>query len=244
MRTFGLIGYPLSHSFSQQFFTEKFEREGIAGCTYKLFPISSIEVLPALLAGEPQLRGLNVTIPYKKEVLAYLHDTTHLPLEACNCIKIKDGRLLGFNTDILGFEQSLLQHWQPHHHSALVLGTGGAAEAVLYVLRKLQVQATLVSRQKSPRHLSYTDLTPEVVQAHPLIINCTPLGTYPATDTCPPLPYEAVGPQHYLYDLVYNPALTLFLKKGQAQGATIKNGHDMLVLQAEASWQIWNDEGL
>lgn len=244
MRTFGLIGYPLSHSFSQQFFTEKFEREGIAGCTYKLFPISSIEVLPALLAGEPQLRGLNVTIPYKKEVLAYLHDTTHLPLEACNCIKIKDGRLLGFNTDILGFEQSLLQHWQPHHHSALVLGTGGAAEAVLYVLRKLQVQATLVSRQKSPRHLSYTDLTPEVVQAHPLIINCTPLGTYPATDTCPPLPYEAVGPQHYLYDLVYNPALTLFLQKGQAQGATIKNGHDMLVLQAEASWQIWNDEGL
>jgi shikimate dehydrogenase len=244
MRTFGLIGYPLSHSFSQQYFTKKFERERIADCTYKLFPISSIEALPALLAGEPQLCGLNVTIPYKKEVLRYLHDTTHLPLQACNCIKVKQGKLSGFNTDILGFEQSLLQHWQPHHHSALVLGTGGAAEAVLYVLRKLQVQATQVSRKKSPRQRSYADLTPEVVQAHPLIINCTPLGTYPATDACPPLPYEAVGPQHYLYDLVYNPPLTRFLQKGLAQRATIKNGYDMLVLQAEASWQIWNDEGL
>lgn len=244
MRLYGLIGYPLSHSFSEKYFTEKFARECIEGCAYKLFPISTIDALPELLAQEPQLAGLNVTIPYKKQVLPYLHHTEHLPLEACNCIKIRDGRLSGFNTDILGFEESLLQLWQPHHTHALVLGTGGAAEAVLYVLRKLQVATTLVSRQKGEHQLSYAELTPELVQAHTLIVNCTPLGTYPATHGYPPLPYEAVGPHHYLYDLVYNPPLTSFMQKGSERGATVKNGYDMLALQAEASWRIWNDERL
>jgi shikimate dehydrogenase len=239
MRIFGLIGNPLSHSFSRQFFTEKFAAEGITDCRYELFPLSHIEELPLLLQQQLQLSGLNVTIPYKQQVLPYLHDTSHLPLPACNCIQLVGGKLIGFNTDVLGFETSFLQKRQPHHNRALVLGTGGASVAVQYVLRKLHIPFALVSRQPG-FDFPYAELDSEIVGSHNIIINTTPVGTYPHVDSCPDLPYGFITPQHYCYDLVYNPTETLFLQKAATQGATTKNGYDMLTLQAEAAWKIWN----
>ena len=239
MRVFGLIGMPLSHSFSQRYFTEKFAAEGIADCCYEQFPLQSIAELPALLQSQPQLCGLNVTIPYKQAVLPYLNDSSHLPLQACNCIQIVSGKLIGFNTDVLGFEESFLKEKQSHHNRALVLGTGGASVAVQYVLRKLHIPFALVSRQPG-YDFPYSELNSEILQSHNIIINTTPLGTYPDIDTCADLPYGFITPQHYCYDLVYNPTQTLFLQKAAAQGAIIKNGQDMLEIQAEAAWKIWN----
>lgn len=242
MRLFGLIGYPLGHSFSKKYFTEKFGRQGIEGCAYELFPIKSIDELPVLLAENPTLEGLNITIPYKKEVLPFLTQN-HIPagLDACNCINIKNGQLAGYNTDVVGFEESFVRQLQPHHTSALVLGNGGASAAVVHVLAKLGIACQIVSRQPRPdSHLTYKDITPELVHNNSVIINCTPLGTFPKTDECPPIPYEALTPQHYLFDLVYNPAKTLFLQKGGEKGATIQNGYGMLVGQAEEAWRIWN----
>ena len=243
MRLFGLIGYPLTHSFSRRYFTEKFEREGIPGCRYELFPLERIEELPALLAQYPELEGLNVTIPYKKEVLRYL-DTSTLPpgLAACNCIRIRQGRREAYNTDFLGFEKSLVPLLQPQHRQALVLGNGGATEAVVYALRRLGIGFAIVSRAlHGGSTLTYDQLTPAIIKTHTLIINTTPLGMHPHTDECPKLPYGSIGTEHLLYDLVYNPAQTLFLQKGKAQGAAVKNGEEMLVLQAEESWSIWGN---
>lgn len=244
MRRFGLIGKSLTHSFSGQYFEKKFKTEGIADCCYELFPLEQIGELPGLLQAMPDLRGLNVTIPYKQSVITYL-DELHIPEEigACNCISIRNGRCVGYNTDWIGFENSLLPLLEPRHAAAMVLGNGGASLAVRYVLRKNGIPFTLVGRKKSVEiEVTYDELDVSMLQAHSILINTTPLGTYPSIDTCPPLPYEAIGPQHLLYDLVYNPAKTLFLQKGEERGARIKNGEEMLILQAEESWRIWNQE--
>jgi shikimate dehydrogenase len=240
-RAFGLIGYPLGHSFSKQYFGNKFEQEGITDCTYDLFPLPAIEDLPALLNTHPNLVGLNVTIPYKQAVIPYLHHTAQLPFGACNCIAIKNGELHGYNTDYLGFEVCFAKHLKPWHKRAMVLGNGGAALAVLYVLQKLGIACTIVSRQlQQGSSVTYAELTAQMVADHHIIINCTPLGTYPNVDTCPPIPYEGIGFQHYLYDLVYNPSRTKFLQQGQKAGAIVENGAGMLSIQADAAWQIWN----
>lgn len=243
MKVYGIIGYPLGHSFSQKYFTEKFSHLGITNCRYEVFPIESVSSFPGLLKNNPALCGLNVTIPHKQSIIQYLDNTSFLPagLSACNCIKIQDGILTGFNTDILGFEQSLLQELKPYHTKALVLGNGGAAEAVKFVLQKLHIPYTIVSRKlHKDTLLTYENLTESIIKEHPLIINTTPLGTYPRIDECPDIPYQGFTAFHYAFDLVYNPVKTLFLQKAEANGATIKNGYDMLVIQAEESWRIWN----
>lgn len=238
---YGLIGYPLAHSFSPGYFAEKFQRENI-DAEYTAFPLPAIEDFPRLLSMRPGIRGLNVTIPYKQAVIPYLADTDEVAkaIGAVNCIDIRSGIAKGYNTDVLGFEQSLVPLLQPQHTHALVLGTGGASLAVCYVLKKLGISFQNVSRNKKPGVLSYNDLTEEIIFMHPLIINTTPLGMQPHTDECPALPYNAISSNHLLYDLIYNPAETRFLSLGKAQGAAIKNGLEMLHLQAEASWHIWN----
>lgn len=243
MRLYGLIGYPLSHSFSEKYFAQKFEREGITGCRYQSFPLKDIDDLEILLRGNPQLCGLNVTIPYKKQVLKFLHES-RLPdgLQACNCIKIKEGRLTGYNTDWTAFRDSLLSVLKTHHTRALVLGTGGAAEAIVFALKQMNIRVSIVSRHLTKDSTyTYNELTKEIIQQHGLIINTTPLGLYPDINSYPQIPYDHINSSHILYDLVYNPEKTLFLQKGKKQGATIKNGEEMLVLQAEESWKIWND---
>ncbi|MFM7646276.1 MAG: shikimate dehydrogenase family protein [Sphingomonadales bacterium] len=242
MRSFGLIGKPLSHSFSKRYFSEKFDRENIADAHYSLYELAAIDELPALLSGHPELAGLNVTIPYKEAVIPYL-TKSFLPegIEACNCILIRDGQLEGHNTDCIGFEDSLRPLLEPRYRAALVLGTGGASVAVTYVLRKLGIPFTQVGRTISNKAtVTYDQLSAADLQAHQLIINTTPLGTYPDTASFPELPYQAIGAGHLLYDLVYNPAITAFLQKGMQAGARIKNGQEMLERQAEESWKIWN----
>ncbi|MFN8353752.1 MAG: shikimate dehydrogenase [Spirosomataceae bacterium] len=246
MKTFGLIGYPLTHSFSKRYFTEKFEREGIAGCRYELFELPDIQDFPALFVQHPDLAGLNVTIPHKLAVMPFLQalDASAEKVGAVNVIKIEpDGRLVGYNSDYYGFKQSL-QDWlgtrlqQPLQ--ALLLGDGGATKAVKAALTDLDITYQTVSRQAAEGKLTYTDLNEEIISSHQLIINCSPLGTYPNINTCPDIPYQYLTPQHFLYDLVYNPAETLFMTKGLAQGATVINGLPMLQLQAEKAWEVWN----
>ncbi|HHM21164.1 MAG TPA: shikimate dehydrogenase [Bacteroidetes bacterium] len=247
-RVFGLIGFPLSHSFSKKYFSEKFKREGWPHCRYQLFPLREISALPGLIASTPGLSGLNVTIPHKQAVLPWLDevDTAATTIGAVNVIKIKDGKLTGYNSDVYGFELSLRNLLGPSPHSgrqaicALVLGTGGASLAVRYILEKMSIPYRLVSRTFQNGRLTYADVDPQVIRAHRLIINCTPVGTYPDVEACLPLPYEAAGPHHFFYDLVYNPAESLFLKKAKAQGASTTNGLPMLHLQAEKAWEIWN----
>jgi len=244
MKLYGLIGYPLGHSFSKKYFTEKFIKEGIDDCRYENFPIKTISELKTLLSQNPQLCGLNITIPHKQVVLPFLDDSTKLPegLNACNCIKIVEGKLVGYNTDVTGFERSLRLKLKDYHTKALVLGNGGAAEAVKFVLNKLHIDFKIVSRRlHDGSHLTYTDLNKDIIKQNLLVINTTPLGTFPKIDECAAIPYEYLTTQHLLYDLVYNPAETLFLQNGQQQGAVIKNGSDMLLIQAEESWRIWND---
>ena len=243
MRLFGLIGYPLSHSFSKRYFTNKFAEGKLGDCRYELFPLSSINELPALLKENPSLEGLNVTIPYKKEVLAYLDNRDGLPpgLEACNCIRIRKGKLEGFNTDVTGFRNSLQPLLEPHHRNALVLGNGGATAAVVYALQELGIGYQVVSRRlHHGSTLTYEQLHPSLLEEYTLLINTTPLGMYPNEQACPDIPYASTGSRHLYYDLVYNPAKTVFLQKGEERGARIKNGEEMLVLQAEESWRIWN----
>ncbi len=242
MPVYGLIGYPLTHSFSKKYFDQKFREQDLEDCRYELFEMPSLDGLKKLLKEQPLLAGLNVTIPYKKEVLHYLDSAEQIPaqLKACNCIKITGGRLYGYNTDCIGFERSLLPLLKPHHKKALVMGSGGSADAVVYVLHKLGIEYSVVSRQKNKTGLSYPDLGREMINEYSIIINTTPLGMYPDINNCPDIPYQFIGSKHLLYDLVYNPAKTLFLQKGEAQGANIKNGEEMLTIQAEESWKIWN----
>jgi shikimate dehydrogenase len=244
MRVFGLLGKTLKHSFSKAYFTQKFGDAGIADCRYENFELASIDELPELIRTTPGLAGLNVTIPYKEAVLPFLHGQNDIVQEvkACNCIKIIEGKLYGFNTDVVGFRQSLEKFLKPHHTRALVLGTGGAAKAVQYALNSLGIQYRMVSRSKGENTLTYSELNREVIESYPLIVNTSPLGMYPHVTEAPPLPYEYLTPAHLLFDLIYNPEKTVFLQKGEERGATIGNGSEMLILQAEESWKIWNGE--
>jgi shikimate dehydrogenase len=244
MRLFGLIGYPLGHSFSKTYFTEKFLREGIKDCSYELFPIKNISELPGLINANPSLEGLNITIPYKKEVLPFL-TRSQIPagLEACNCIVLDKGSIIGYNTDVAGFEKSFLDHWRPFQKQALILGGGGAAEAVKFVFQKLGISYLVAGRSpKKGIDILFSDISPALLLESPIIVNCTPLGTYPKIEEFPPIPYEAITSSHFLFDLVYNPSKTVFLTMGEKQGAIIENGYNMLVYQAEEAWRIWNEK--
>ncbi len=242
MRTYGLIGYPLTHSFSQQYFTQKFFDLGIIDAEYFTFSIPSIIDLNEIIRTHPNLCGFNITIPYKKKVLAFLThaDETVQELGACNCVHIINGELFGYNTDVIGFEKSLKPFLKPHHQKALILGTGGAAAAVAYVLRKLNIEFQFVSREAGESNLSYEQLNAGIIEDHTLIVNTSPVGQYPNINDAPALSYECLSAKHHLFDLIYNPNETSFLQKGKSKGATIQNGYEMLVLQAEASWDIWN----
>ena len=244
MDQYGLIGYPLGHSFSKKYFSEKFKREKIQA-EYLNFEIESISNLKDLLQTHPQLQGLNVTIPYKKEILPFLNriDSEAKKIGAVNTIKIsREGsqiKLKGYNTDIIGFEDSLKNHLKPHHDKALILGTGGASLAVKFILDKLNIPFKFVSRGENPNAITYESLSAKAMKEHTLIINCTPLGTFPNVDEAPEIPYEELSDKHFLFDLVYNPAETLFMKLGKERGATVQNGLPMLEGQAEAAWDIW-----
>ena len=242
MKRYGLIGYPLTHSLSGQYFTQKFIEEGIEDCVYERFSIPAITDLHDILKTHPDLCGFNITIPYKKEVLAFLTERSKAVEEvgACNCVKIIDGQLIGFNTDVIGFENSLIPFLKPTHNRALVLGTGGAALAIVYVLQKLGIDFSYVSRTATSGHFTYNDLDASVMAMHTLIINTTPLGMFPNIEACPAIPYDLLTPAHHLFDLTYNPAVSTFLTKGKQMGATIQNGQQMFVEQAEQSWRIWN----
>ncbi|MCI5664624.1 MAG: shikimate dehydrogenase [Mediterranea sp.] len=244
---YGLIGYPLGHSFSRGYFNEKFKAEGI-DAEYLNFEIPSINDFMEVIESNPDLKGLNVTIPYKEQVINYLDELAPdaRQIGAVNVIQIirqpkGKVKLVGHNSDVIGFTQSIELLLKPHHQKALVLGTGGASKAVFHGLKSLGIEPTYVSRTpKDPSYLTYGQLTPEVMAGHTVIVNTTPLGMYPKTDTCPDIPYELLTTDHLLYDVVYNPAETLFMKRGQTQGATVKNGLEMLLLQAFAAWEIWN----
>ena len=242
MRKFGLIGYPLSHSFSKKYFTDKFEREGLVECQFENFPIESLDEFKNLLQQNPDLAGLSVTIPYKESIIPFLDEVSEIvnKIKACNCIKIKNGKLIGFNTDVTGFETSLKTVLRSDHQNALILGTGGASKAVEYVLKQLKITYRNVSRKPSSHNLSYEQVTPEVIAETKIIINTSPLGMYPGVVQAPDIPYDALTQYHLLFDLIYNPEKTLFLKKGEAKGASIKNGLEMLKILAEENWKIWN----
>jgi len=248
MDKYGLIGYPLGHSFSKGFFNDRFRNEGI-DAEYVNFEIPTIHDLPDVVEENPTLRGLNVTIPYKEKVLDYLDELTPnaMAIKAVNVIKIvrskdgKDYKLIGHNTDVIGFTQSIEGMLKPHHKKALVLGTGGASKAVCHGLEMLGLEYQLVSRTETEVAICYEQLTPQLMEEYSVIVNTTPLGMYPNTNKCPAIPYECLTSQHLLYDLLYNPDTTLFMRKGAAQGATVKNGLEMLLLQAMAAWEIWQE---
>jgi len=236
---YGLIGYPLSHSFSPGYFTEKYKKLGIENTEYKAYPIDDINKVCGLV--DSGISGFNVTIPYKEQVIPFLDDISEeaKSIGAVNTIKVVDGKLIGYNTDVYGFEESLKsQLGNAKIKKALILGTGGASKAVFYVLKKMGIEPTLVSR-RAP-HLTYDDLSEDIMSSHNLIVNTTPLGMSPNYNSCPSVPYDFLTEKHFLYDLVYNPEKSLFLKNGESQHCNIKNGYDMLILQAERSFEIWN----
>jgi shikimate dehydrogenase len=241
MKTFGLIGYPLIHSFSVKFFTEKFKREGITDCVYENFPIESIEELSILLKQE-NLYGLNATIPYKESVIEYLDeiDSTADAIGAVNCIKIHEGKLTGYNTDVYGFGESLKKFIGDAKFKALILGTGGSSKAVAFALDRLNIPYTFVSRRKKAEWFTYHELSGDIISEHKLIINTTPLGMFPLSEAKPELPYEYLTTDHYLFDLIYNPEETQFLRQGKLHGSHTKNGLEMLYIQAEKAWEIWS----
>ncbi|MEO8794564.1 MAG: shikimate dehydrogenase [Daejeonella sp.] len=258
MKKYGLIGYPLAHSFSQKYFTEKFKKEGMEDYSYQAYPMPNLSELPHLIKDNPDLCGLNVTVPHKIGVMYYLDkiDPAAKEIDAVNCIKIVNQhpveaffagelsslqvRLEGYNTDAYGFEMSLKPLLHNHHLKAIILGAGGAARAVAYVLNKLGISYKSVSRRAIKKQMSYDQLTPEIIKDRLLIINTTPVGTFPQIDQAPEIPYEYLTSKHILYDLVYNPEETEFLKRGREHGAVTKNGLEMLHLQAEKAWEIWN----
>jgi shikimate dehydrogenase len=246
MRLFGLTGNPLEHSFSKQYFDRKFLEEGMKGCRYELFLVPDAQSIRQLAETSPDLAGLNVTIPFKQTVIQLLDatDATAAKIGAVNCIRIsrKHGKpfLTGYNTDAAAFRKTLLSLLKPHHQKALILGTGGAAQAVKYALDELEIRSEFVSRKKESSYLSYESLTKEIIEENLIIVNTTPLGMFPNVEICPEIPYHYLSDKHLLYDLVYNPELTLFLRKGKELDATVKNGLEMLHLQAELAWQIWN----
>lgn len=264
MRLFGLIGFPLSHSFSVKYFTEKFRREGITDAMYKAFPVTDINLLPDLIKCHPNLKGFNVTIPYKEKIIPLLDELDDIAkaVGAVNTVSCQPSatlaltRLVGHNTDVYGFRQSIKPFLASHHDRALILGTGGASKAVEYVLNQIGVECVFVSRfvrlslsttletgsvGGDKTVLAYSDLNEHVMSMCKLIVNCSPVGMFPNVDAAPEIPYEFVTKDHFLYDLVYNPEETEFLKRGKAKGALTLNGMDMLKMQAEEAWKIWND---
>lgn len=247
MDKYGLIGYPLGHSFSKNYFNEKFENEGI-DAQYINFEIPSIENLTEILDSNPELKGLNVTIPYKEKVISYLDVVSPEAnaIGAVNVIKVEhrgeDVYLKGYNSDVIGFTKSIEPYIEPYHKKALILGTGGASKAINFGLKSLGLETAFVSRYERPGTIQYEKITPEVIKEYNVIVNCTPVGMYPHVDECPALPYEAMDSHTLLYDLIYNPDETLFMKKGKEHGAIVKNGLEMLLLQAFASWDFWHQE--
>lgn len=237
----GLIGKSLKHSFSRTYFSEKFERENLKGFSYQNFELESIEQFPELLKTNPQLHGLNVTIPYKEKVIPFLDNLSPEAekIGAVNTILNQNGTLTGFNTDVFGFENSLKPLLKREHQKALILGTGGASKAITYTLQKLDIQYVKVSRQPKDGELTYGQAA-ELLDEYLIVVNTTPLGTFPKTEEIPPLTLDKVSENHLFYDLIYNPPQTAFLRQAAHQGAQIKNGHEMLILQAEKAWQIWN----
>ena len=248
MKKYGLIGFPLTHSFSKRYFTEKFDIEKI-NSSYDNFEIDNINKFPEVIKNNPELVGLNVTIPYKEQVIPYLDELNNAAKEigAVNTVKIKrtgsEIKLKGFNTDTYGFETSLKPHLKEHHKKALILGTGGASKALKYVLTKLGIEFISASIEElKANEIRYEDIDEQMLKERLLIINATPLGTYPKVDTSPNIPYEFITDKHLLFDLVYNPEVSVFLSNGQKNGATIKNGYEMLLLQAIKAYEIWNEE--
>lgn len=245
MDKYGLIGYPLGHSFSIGYFNEKFQNEG-TDATYENFEIASIDEFPEVIDTNPELRGLNVTIPYKEKVISYLDTLSPeaRAIGAVNVIKVvhkgKKVMLKGFNSDVIGFTRSIEPLLERYHKKALILGTGGAAKAIDFGLKALGLETVMVSRFERPGAIRYEQVTQEVIKEYNVVVNCTPTGMYPHSDECPALPYEAMDSHTLLYDLIYNPDETLFMKRGKARGATVKNGLEMLLLQAFASWEFWN----
>jgi shikimate dehydrogenase len=247
MKKFGLIGFPLKHSFSVRYFAEKFSREGIAGCRYDNYPIENIAELTGLISSDPEIAGLNVTIPYKEQVMPFLTgiDPEAREIGAVNTLKISRGNEMisieGYNSDVYGFRESVSPLLSGREKYAIILGTGGSSKAVEYVLKNLGMEVFFVSRNPRRKdHISYPDLNRQMMSVPSVIVNASPVGMYPVTDACPDIPYEWITSEHVLFDLVYNPEETLFLQKGRERGARTKNGLQMLHLQAERSWEIWN----
>lgn len=245
MQKYGLLGYPLGHSFSKTFFNQKFESEKI-DAEYINFEIPSIKEIKNVLKENPELKGLNVTIPYKEQVIPFLDDIDEdaRQIGAVNVIKITKGlfgikRLKGYNSDVIGFKRSIEPLLNVSHRKALILGTGGAAKAVFQGLKQLGVGATMVSRSEKEFCITYNQITPKIMSQYTVIVNATPVGMFPNEDACPDIPYDLLTPDHLLYDLLYNPDETLFMKKGKEKGAVVKNGLEMLLLQAFAAWEIW-----
>jgi len=244
MRKFGLIGKNIDYSFSREYFKNKFKDENIADTTYVNFDLEVISLFDIQTRQTPNLSGCNVTIPYKETIIPYLDklNKTAKKIGAVNTIKIsKKGKFIGYNTDYYGFKKTLEPHLKKHHKKALILGTGGASKAVAYALKQLNIKYSFVSRTISKQSkYTYDILSIKSINKHTILINCTPLGTYPDIDACPNIPYGGITEKHILFDLIYNPEETTFLKLGKQQGATIINGYKMLELQAEKSWRIWN----
>ena len=244
-KVFGLLGKNISYSFSRGYFAEKFELLGLNKHEYKNFDIQDIAGFSSIIKDETCLKGINVTIPYKEEVMQYLDmlDDTAKEIGAVNTIKLtKSGNLKGYNTDVVGFENSISPYFKSHHKFALILGTGGASKAIAYALKKNKIQYKFVSRKPSGKEeISYNDLNNEVLNKYHIIVNCTPIGTSPDVHLSPNIPYQFLSEKHLLFDLIYNPEISAFLAKGKQQGASIKNGFEMLEMQAEESWRIWNE---
>lgn len=250
LNLYGLIGYPLTHSFSKKYFTEKFQKENIANCAYELFSIENINLLPQLINKNSNLKGLNVTIPYKEAVIPFLNqiDDSAKQIGAVNCINVINHNgltptLIGYNTDEYGFRQSIKPFLESHHERALIIGTGGSAKAVYYVLNQIGIDCFYLTRKKTTSNnkiLDYSELNKNVFDSIKLIINCSPVGMHPNTSHFPPIPFEYLNSSHLVIDLIYNPEETIFLKKSKNQGSKTLNGLSMLHLQAEKSWEIWN----
>ena len=242
-KKFGLIGKDISYSFSKKYFTEKFAQDLYEDCSYENFDILNIEDFPSILKNNPNLKGLNVTIPYKESIIPYLDTVSDKAFQigAVNVIRFtKKGNLKGYNSDWFGFKKSLEPLLQAHHKKALILGTGGAAKAVAFALDQLAITYSFVSREANPNTIDYSLINATTFDNHQIIINCTPVGTSPNTKEFPPIPYTYFSNQHIAFDLIYNPEETEFLKKAKKQGAIIKNGYEMLIYQAEKAWKIWN----
>jgi shikimate dehydrogenase len=244
MKIYGLIGNPLSHSFSQKYFTEKFRKENISGYSYVNFEIKDLPKEISQLKDNPLICGLNVTIPYKSEIISFLDEISEecKEINACNCIKIYNGKWTGFNTDVTGFEKSFVPHLQAHHRKALVLGTGGSSKAVAYILKKSGIEFLFVTRNREipAGTIHYDHISPSLLHEFTIVINTTPAGMYPDINGYPEIPYEYVSERNYFFDLIYNPSKTVFLSKAEAMGAVIENGEQMLLTQAEESWKIWS----